>query len=98
MTKREAIRECKRLWKEIEKSNKTKAVFFISPEGEEWRAKDYFYDCPLCEYGRGKSYLGRDCDKCPLVQQYKVDCFSLGFSNQLKSKPRFFKAVKGLKE
>ncbi|KKN78470.1 hypothetical protein LCGC14_0350020 [marine sediment metagenome] len=91
MTKREAIRECKGLWKEIERSGKSKWEFLESPAGKKWKDKDYTSDCPLCEYSDG------DCDKCLLLIQYGEDCYDLGYEDDRLNSPSFFEAVRGLK-
>ena len=91
MTKREAIRECKRLWKEIGKFGKDKDDFLESPAGEKWLDKDYQNDCPLCEYARGKG-----CEFCPLYTQYDKGCYELNF--EANPPTQFIKAVMGLKE
>lgn len=99
LTKREAIRECKKLWEEIEESELSKIDFLNSPDGEKWADKNYGNDCPLCEY---TGFLS--CQKCPLKTQYEKDCCDLGFRDldaNLKgeiSLPSFFEAVRGLKE
>ena len=92
LTKREAIRECKRLWKEIEKSGLTKYGFLNSPDGKKWKDKDYQAYCPLCEY------TGRwNCWRCPLMVQYGETCTHLGFNDSGLSTPDWFDAVRGLK-
>ena len=92
MTKREAIRECKRMLKEIEKSGLSKGRFLFSLDGGKWRDKHYQAHCPLCEY------VGIDCRKCPLVIQYNKDCYEFGFNHSYTCEPSFFHAVRGLKE
>ena len=85
MNKREAIRACNELWKEIEKSGLSKKNFIRSPAGEKWEAKKYQYDCPLCEYVKDK-----ECeDKCPLILQYGKECYELGFDLKPPD-PEFF--------
>lgn len=105
LTKREAIRECKRLWKEIEESGLSKREFFTTREGSYWRTKGYRADCPLCEYTlqRGlhrKEELGRTlCESyCPLCKQYGDHCLDLGFKGHDKHEPRFIEAIMKLKE
>lgn len=97
LTKREAIRECKRLWKEIEKSGLTKLAFLNSQAGERWEGRRYDLDCPLCEYEtqhRGKF----DCERCPLLTQYGKGCYSLGFGGLGGySSPEWFKVIRGLR-
>ena len=51
ITKREAIRETKRLWKEIEKSGLDKGNYIYATEGgKKWANKNYHASCPLCQY------------------------------------------------
>lgn len=88
---REAVRECKRLWKEIGKSGLSKQNFLASPAGDKWIAKNYQNDCPLCHYA------GDDCHDCPLVIQYGKLCEELGYQRN-PPEPKFFEAVRGLKE
>jgi len=95
MTKREYIRECKRLHKEIERSGLSKFGFLETPAGKKWWDKDYEALCPLCEYTASKE---SDCDDCPLVLQYGKDCLSLGYSGLKISAPEWFEAVRNLKE
>jgi len=90
MTKREAIRECKRLWKEIVGSGLGKRKFlWETNEGKKWLDKGYDSECPLCEYDNA------GCDDCPLHLQYGESCTSLGYSRNPKT---FYEYVKGLKE
>ncbi len=99
MNRRTAIRECKQLWGEIEKSGLGKLEFLDSPDGEKRRAKDYLNHCPLCELS-----WGYRCKSCPLVTQLgakrtKNDdppCYSLGFNDEEPS-PAFWANVKKLK-
>ena len=90
VTKREAIRECKRLWKEIEESGLSKYGFLHSPDGEKWLCKNYQDNCPLCEYASGNA-----CDKCTLQTKYGKSCYKLDFTSHT---PEWYEAVKGLKE
>lgn len=93
LTKRESIRVCKKLWKEIEESGLSKQEFLDTPAGEKWRDKEYQNNCPLCEYD-GKN----ECNKCPLHTQYGKGCHSLGFMETEPISPEWFEAVRGLKE
>lgn len=98
ITKKEAIRECKELWAEIEESELDKFGFLNSQAGERWRDKGYVHDCPLCELAFA---FRLDCPKCPLVKQYGKNCYKLGFRDRDEFNdinPRFFKAVRELKE
>ncbi len=90
LTKREAIRECKRLWKEIGKSGLRKGSFLCSPAGKKWLDKGYQDNCPLCECFC--------CRTCPLMTQYGKGCFELGYQLVGHGSTRFLDRVKGLKE
>ncbi len=92
LTKREAIRECKRIWKEIGESGLDKDAFLESPNGKKWLAKSYECNCPLCEYA------SRGCNVCPLYAQYDTTCTPLGYEEVGCGSTRFLDAVKGLKE
>ena len=94
MTKREAIKQCKLLWKEIEESGLSKNDFFDTPEGKKWAEKGYDCNCPLCEYAFD---FMDDCLKCPLVIQCGKKCYGLGFKEGVVSSPSFFKSIRGLK-
>ena len=93
MTKREAIRECKRMWKEIVKSGLSKYGFLSTQAGEKWRDKGYRVDCPLCQYAWVSSH--GNCNSCPLKVQYGRFCISLDYETDPKG---FYEYVKGLKE
>ena len=90
LTKREAIRECKRLWKEIVKSGLSKWRFLGSDAGEKWRKKGYILDCPLCGYA-----WTRCGTHCPLYLQYGKGCDEMPYDTDPKA---FYEYVKGLKE
>ncbi len=94
MTKREAIRECKKLWKEIEKSGLTKEGFFATAMSNKWRVKSYHSECPLCQYS--KVIKGVGCRPCPLTEQYDKSCFELGYFKDTRHS-KFFTAIRGLK-
>ena len=81
IAKREAIRECKRLWKEIGKSGLSKSGFFYSLEGEKWREKNYQDDCPLCEHVANHKKHG--CSYCILTTQFGTGCRVLGYADNL---------------
>ena len=75
MTRTKAIKECKELWGEIEKSGETKYEFLNSPAGKKWLDKNYFGNCPLCEYAGSKCSEEEDsCSYCPLTTQYEEIC------------------------
>jgi len=90
--KREAIRECKRLWKAIEKSGLGKEDFLKSKEGKVWRDKQYINDCPLCDLTCFK------CCDCLLIKQYDENCYDLGFGDINKPSQGWLNTIKGLKE
>jgi len=100
LTKKEAIAECKKMWKEIEKSGLSKTAFlFDSDAGKYWRMKNYRAGCPLCEYAAERAgelkMLGR-CQFCPLETKYHQSCFQLGFYPTAVHEPRFLEAVRNL--
>ena len=106
MTKREAIRECKRMWKEIVKSGLSKRDFlYETADGKEWLDKRYHSNCPLCEYIWAKDEDSKNwqCRRyCPLYLQYKPVrqdswgyCFVMGYPDNPKG---FYEYVRGLKE
>lgn len=105
MTKKEAVKECKKLWKEIEESGETKYGFlFDSPTGKKWIDKNYSGYCPLCEYATALHKRRRAaepelkvCDVCPLVTQYGKKCVYLGFTDSGMSLPEWFEVVRGLR-
>jgi hypothetical protein len=95
LIKQQAIRECKELWEEIDKSGLSKNAFLGTDNGEKWRFKFYFCNCPLCEYDcqqRGK------CCKCPLMEQYGKSCGTLGFRESSTPSRKWLDAIKGLRE
>lgn len=98
ITKGEAVRKCKELWEEIEKSGDTKYGFLSSSDGERWMNERYWGSCPLCEYAGNKSASLPSCSVCPLVTQYGKMCSGLGFSDFHKCSPEWFKIIRGLKE
>lgn len=90
LTKRQAIRECKKLWREIKKSGcKTKNDFLKTLVGKKWLVKNYIFNCPLCEYST------RCTLDCPLFVQYNKTCSDLWWDNPSKE---WYDAVFGLKE
>ena len=95
LNKAESIRETKELWAEIEASGLSKDDFTLTKAGARWEAKGYNHDCPLCEYsGPGMNR----CFRCPLLEQYNLGCYGLGFLDDFISSPRWFKAVINLRE
>ncbi len=89
ITKKKAISECKKLWKEIEESGLSKFAFMISAAGRKWLKKGYEDECPLCELNRGKG-----CSGCLLLLQYKHGCRELGYLGPTRE---WFNAIRGLK-
>jgi len=96
LTKREAIRECKRFWGEVIKSGLSKYRFLLwTDSGKKWWDKGYNSECPLCQYVFGEP-SDKECDThCPLMLQYDMDCVELGYASDPKA---FYEYVKGLKE
>lgn len=79
ITKREAIRECKKIWKlvvDCKAENKYDAFEILY--GDRYINK-WALDCPLCEYV--DNFDGR-CTKCPLVVQLGGSCGFLGYNGQ----------------
>lgn len=99
MLKRVAIKECKKLWKEIGESGLSKAEFLRTERGKFWRDKGYNSNCPLCQYVNEKNNIkpvdARCMTYCPLYHKYKKGCFVLGYL-KLFPDPDFAKAVAGL--
>jgi hypothetical protein len=96
LTKMKAIRECKKLWEEIAKLGLSKDAFFQTEAGKKWRTKGYWINCPLCEYTA--SLTSRGCQPCPLTIQFGKDCYQLGFHEGRMCEPRWFEAIRKLKE
>jgi hypothetical protein len=104
--KREAIRECKRLWKAIEKSGLSKVDFLNTIDGEIFKDKNYRAGCPLCDYSMQKgigflTYRSKDCKKyCPLIEQYGHGCIALGYGENSSWIPtkKWLDKIYGLKE
>ena len=98
MNRKEAIRECKKLWADIEASGFTKDAFLGTDEGVKWSEKNYKNDCPLCDYAkRGRIGVYAGCVKCPLIKQYRKTCYDLGFYDFRHCGPEFYGFIKGLK-
>ncbi len=91
LSKKQAIAECRQLWKEIEESGLGKSKFLYETDrGKAWLKKDYQGNCPLCEYTN-------DCHTCPLMTKYGKECRELGFTvGSNSTEPRFFEAIRGL--
>ena len=78
MTKRQAIRECKKLWRAVldgRAKDKDEALDLFEFE-------KYTYGCPFCEYSIRKGVLigslpeaCQSMNVCPLVQQTGWHCF-----------------------
>lgn len=95
LTKNQAIRETKELWREIAESGVDKGSFLLSIDGAKWRAKNYLANCPLCEY------TTLNCNLCPL---FELDhdttdddnpCFHLGYN---RNDPEWFTTIQSLEE
>lgn len=100
LSKNQAIRECKELWSEIEKSHLSKFRFMKYPNSPiAQKVADYEVFCPLCEYV--KQAFETDCSenqKCPLQEQYGESCMGMGYTGDLTDLTEWYSAVKGLKE
>lgn len=98
MTKKQAIKDCKELWKAIEKSGLSKSDFLRSEEGEVYDDRNYFGGCPLCEYTRVRDPENfPSCSTCPLVTKYSKRCDQLGYTIiGSTASEEFFAAVRGL--
>ena len=101
ITKEKSISECKKLWEEIEKSGLPKLEFLQTKEGLLWQRKDYWANCPLCQYAAShRKELSTSlsfCLICPLVTKYGKKCSGLGFDvDTHEATKEFFAAVRGL--
>lgn len=94
MDKRTAIRECKKLWKEIEESGLSKDDFFDDPINVAWEEKQWMNYCPLCELHQD---FPKRCPQCPLVKQIGMQCLTLGFYEDEICEPRWFEHIRKLK-
>ena len=96
ITKKGAISECKKLWKEIEEHGRGKYNFlFHTPDGEKWADKDYRSSCPLCEYAHQLAKSSEaSCHNCPLWKQYGKYCWHFNYKS---GTPEWYEAVRGLK-
>ncbi len=95
MNKKQAVKECKELWREIRASGLSKEEFLDSPQGRGWLGR-YDGDCPLCELAK-KTGCPNCGDVCPLFAQYGSDCFDLGYSLDIVCPPEWFEAIENLK-
>lgn len=93
LTKKKAVSECKKLWKEIEESGLGKEDFLRTLQGEKWLNKEYDSNCPLCDYVDGQEEVSCSC--CPIYLQYDMSCSLLGYCYSPPDK-EWFDAVKGL--
>ena len=95
ITKKVAISECKKLWKEIEESGLSKnGYLFHSKAGRKWLNKDYRASCPLCKYAKQVSRKSPICHSCPLWKQYGKCCWRFDYNI---GAPEWYTAVRGLK-
>ena len=98
LTKKQAIKECKELWVEIKRSKLSKDDFLETEDGKKWVDKDYYQDCPLCQYVYQKDNFKDYCASCPLCIQYKgAGCYDLGYDS-LETTTKWLNVIKGLKE
>lgn len=94
LTKKQAIKECKELWEEIEASGLSKGEFLYSTkEGRRWRHKNYSCDCPPCHFDK---QFNDDCTHCPLVTKYGKDCYGLGYCGKELHSLSFIEAIRNL--
>ena len=68
ITKKQAIKECKELWKRIYESGLQKHRYMETHEHT---------SCPLCEYVMQFSYL--TCRHCPLITKFNKGCVELNY-------------------
>jgi len=95
LTRRKAISECKKLWKEIKESGLSKVDFLKTKQGKKWKEKGFLHDCPLCELEPTSD--DNFCDTCPLKEQYHMSCYELGYVDRGICSPLLFEAIEGLK-
>ena len=100
LTRAEAINQCKKLWREIEKSGLGKEDFLLeTEEGEKWNEQGLANDCPLCEY----SSAWLSCRSCPLPKEkdkaYRLAhrCYGLGFTDDCPPNKEWLAIIKALK-
>jgi len=108
LTRRQAIRECKKLWREIKASGRIKDVFlFHTPQGRHWLEKGYGSYCPMIQYHFSVSVKTSPhtdvCGRCPLPQmQHGISnilrCVLLGYQPDNIPSPEWLAVVEGLKE
>lgn len=93
LTKRDAIRECKKFWKDVKESRLSKRDFLLSERGKQWDSR-YKLDCPLCQY---TSQFGDiRCIHCPLVTTYGDTCLHLGFEFDCRPSTCWMEVINGL--
>lgn len=97
-SKRQAIRDCKKLWRKVAegKARDKYDALFLYPQFYKYKN-----ECPFCEYVKQKGFIGfhpTECVKpniCPLVQQTGHNCLYADFITQPKE---FEKIILALKE
>lgn len=100
ITKREAIRASKRIWRLVltgDVKDKRGAIRRL-------RLRDvYRFDCPLCHYARPDE--GYDCSECPLVEQTgggclgnRSICIPHGLFDHIREPQEFASLIMALKE
>ena len=108
MTRDEAIELCKDLWQAVQESGLTKEEFSPIAEIDQCHWEN---DCPLCEWvhlGDGQGTGNKSAERvhlwcfdesrtCPLIQQYGLSCFELGYDETKLPTQEWLDAIKGLK-
>ena len=100
ITKRQAIRECKKMWKLITKSCLGKYEWFKTDASIPFSNK-YMHDCPLCEYTnnlriRSVNTFDLACRPfCPLYIQLNEGCLGLNYMQE--DTTEFYNALLKLK-
>ncbi len=100
ITEEEAITECQKLWEAIKKSGLSKKDFLNTVEGRVYQDKNYWGECPLCEYATNSCVAVnelRSCTPCPLLTKYGKLCSNLGYDVFTSTATEeFFVAIRGL--
>jgi hypothetical protein len=103
LPKKEAIIYCKEIWADIKQSSVSKDEYFRNEKSKYYLlGKTFLNFCPLCEYTKYRAVVFKryvvSCDICPLVQQYGLDCYELGFSHSNLCSTNWYKAIEDLIE
>ncbi len=98
LSREQAIKECKELWEEIWASGMGKEKFFESKLGVKWVYKNYYQECPLCDYTVDRPTIegAHQCLLCPLMQTYGATCDNLGYEYET-TLSKWMEKVRGLK-